>query len=223
MLYGRGSLTVEAAFCGTLFFLALFSLLFLFQIVERYNSVQMQLSSVAHQYECYGIKRRAFQDKQKNSYLVGWNEEKGTCFVRRREEIPYFGKNFFHISWYQQMRINGYKGKSMVSPRDENGEYVYLASHGKVYHRKESCVYLKPGIQEVVFRQVADKRNISGGRYSPCGSCGKHARPAEDRKVYITPYGDSWHVYRGCSRINRTVRRVRLKEVGGLPPCSKCG
>ena len=223
MLFGRGSLTVEAAFAGTIFFLVLFSLLHLFQIVERYNGVQMQLASVACQYECYGIKKMLLQDEGKKEYVVGWDEQKGICYVRHREEIPYLGSSLFHVSWYQQIKISSYKGRTMVRQGQETGEYVYLADHGKVYHRDAGCVYLNPGIQEVAYGQVAERRNVSGGKYAPCRSCSRNVNTTDGSRVYITPYGDGWHTQKTCPGLKRSARKVLIEEVGGLPPCSKCG
>lgn len=223
MLFARGSLTVEAAFSGTIFFLAVFSLLYLFQIVERYNGAQMQLADAAKRYECYGIKSRFFLDDRKKACSVGWDEQEGICYVKRREKIPYLGSSFFRVSWYQQMKVNCYEGKSMASQGQETGEYVYLADHGKVYHRDAGCVYLKPSIQEVFYGQLGEKRNASGGKYYACGRCGKGADPREGSRVYIAPYGDSWHMEKGCSGLKRSDRKVQIEDVGGLPPCSKCG
>lgn len=223
MLFARGSLTVEAAFSGLIFFLALFSLLYLFQIVERYNGAQVRLANVAGRYECYGIKSRFFLDDRRKAYSVGWDEQEGICYVKHREKIPYLGSSLFHISWYQQLKINRYEGKSMAGQGQGTGEYVYLADHGKVYHRDAGCVYLKPEIQEISYGQVGEKRNASGGKYGACARCGKGASPAEGSRVYITPYGDCWHMERGCSGLKRSARKVRIEDVGGLPPCSKCG
>ena len=222
-LFGGGSLTVEAAFCGTLFFLALFSLLYLFRLVEGYNDIQLQLATAVRQYECYGVKKRVIQDERRHLYRVGWDEKTGICYVRHREEIPYLGGSFFHISWHQQMKINDYKGRSMAGHGDEKGEYVYLADHGTVYHRNTNCVYLKPDIRQTTFRQLEAQRNISGGRYAPCRRCGRSAEPSDGTSIFITPYGDSWDTRKDCSGLKRSARRVPIEEVGGLPPCSKCG
>ncbi len=223
MLFAKGSLTVEAAFSGTIFFLALFSLLYLFRIAERYNGAQIRLADAVRRYECYGIKSRFFLDDRRKTYSVGWDEQEGICYVKHRENIPFLGSKVFRVSWYQQMKFNSYQGKSMVSQGQEAGEYVYLADHGKVYHRDGGCVYLKPEIQEVFFGQLEEKRNVSGGKYYSCGRCGKGANPAEGSRVFITPYGDNWHMEKGCSGLKRSARKVRIEDVGGLPPCSKCG
>lgn len=223
MLFGRGSLTVEAAFSGVIFFLALFSLLHLFQVMERYNEAQLQLASASQQYECYGVKKLLFQDTKKRKYMVGWDEKKGVCYVNHREEIPYLGSSIFRVSWYQQIRFNDYQGRSMVCQGEDSGEYVYLAEHGRVYHRNIQCVYLKPEIREIAYWQLENKRNISGGKYASCRRCAKDVQPISNSKIYITPYGDSWHISKSCSGIKHNARKVLIEEVGGLPPCSKCG
>lgn len=222
-LFCTGSLTVEAAFSGTIFFLALFSLLYLFQILERYNKVQMQLATVVQEYECFGTKRRVIRGENNQYFAVGWDEKQGICYVKHQEKIPCLGSSLFHISWYQQMKINSYEGRSMVSQGGEQGTYVYLAEYGKVYHRNKGCVYLNPDIQQVAYCQVEAKRNVSGGKYDFCNRCGKGSAPTETSMVYITPYGDSWHLDKKCSGLKRTIRKVLIEEIGGLPPCSKCG
>ena len=41
--------------------------------------------------------------------------------------------------------------------------------------------------------------------------------------VLVGPEGECYHSAADCSGLIRRVRRVRLSETGGLPPCSRCG
>ena len=216
----KASFTVEAAFCGTLFFLAVFSLLFLFRILDDYEKNLLQLDAAVKEYECFGTKLSTgaglFHGK-----VILWEEQKKVCYIKEKKEIPFIGSKFFSLSVYQQLCTNAYEGKSMIPEKEENGEYVYLAENGTVYHKSSACVYLNPAISQVLFQEIDKKRNRSLGKYTRCKRCGK--RKANPVYVYITVYGDSWHTIKSCSGLKRTIRRVPLSEIGNLPACSKCG
>lgn len=97
--------------------------------------------------------------------------------------------------------------------------YVYIAEHGTVYHMTEECSHLRLSIELVAKSEVGRLRNASGGKYSACEKCAGAAAGA----VYITREGDRYHNTINCSGLRRSVRCVPLSEVGGLPPCSRCG
>lgn len=223
LLCASASLTVEAAFCGTLFFLALFSLLYLFQMLTVCQHNQNGLAGAAAQYACYGRKAATLSSWMKEKNHVMWNEQEKICYLKGVREIPFLGAKLFHVSWYQQIKISSYEGKSMVTEGKQEETYVYLAEHGRVYHRNQGCVYLNPGIQSIHLYGISYKRNSSGGKYYPCESCVGDRQISEQAVVYYTPYGDRWHAGKNCSRIKRNVRKVKISEVGGLPACSKCG
>lgn len=217
-----GSLTVEAAFSATLFFLVFFSLLYLFSVLFGICQVQMRLASAVQQYECFGVKSGIVEGIVKQSVLIQWEEEEELCYVRQKKEIPFLGGQFFGISLYQQMRISDYKGKSMASSQGAEERYVYITENGSVYHFDKGCVYLNPGIQSMRYSRVEEQRNRSGGKYKSCKSCCRGADITGMRVVYITPYGDSFHLDKGCSGLKRTIRKILLSKAGGMPPCSKC-
>ncbi len=218
----KASFTVEAAFCGTAFFLAIFSLLYLFTFLQGQEKNLLLLDTAVTEYECFGTKISSGAALLKGNLLL-WDEEKQICSRKEKKKIPFIGAKMFSVSLYQQLCINNYEGRSMVpdSDTDESQEYVYLAENGTVYHRSRSCVYLNPRISRILFQDLAAKRNHSGGKYYSCKSCGrKNKAPVY---VFITAYGDSWHNSRTCPGLKRTVRRVLLSEIGNLPACSKCG
>lgn len=218
----KGSITVEASFSAVLFFLALFTLLYLFCFLEGLNRIQVCLANAVWQYEVMGRKPRTVEGVLRQSILLRWDEEEGLCFVERREKVPFIGERFMGISFYQQMKINSYKGRSMISDAAGEKEYVYLAQNGNVYHRNRECVYLNPGIRKIIYKELSGKRNRSGGKYKICRICCDEENLTGLATVYITPYGDCFHSQRGCSGLKRTIRRIALSKVGHLPPCSKC-
>lgn len=222
LLFEDGSLTVEAAFSGTAFFLVLFSLLYLFWMLFGICKVQMRLASAVEQYECFGTKLGTVECALKQSAFIQWDEQKGICYVKERKEIPFLGGRFFGVSLYQQMKIHSYEGRSMVSSEEVSEEYVYIAESGRVYHLDRGCVYLNPGIESMRYYRVDSQRNRSGGKYESCKSCCRYIVFTEETIVYLTPYGDCFHISRQCSGLKRTIRRVLLSETGNMPPCSKC-
>lgn len=40
--------------------------------------------------------------------------------------------------------------------------------------------------------------------------------------VYIAEYGEVYHTCISCPGLTRNVHRVRLSEIGGVPPCERC-
>lgn len=222
LLLEKGSLTVEASFCATAFFLALFSLLTLFQMLAEVHKIQMCLANTVWQYETLGTKLGTVEGLLKNSILIQWDEEEEICFVKRKEEIPFIGSRFLGISFYQQMKFNTYAGRSMVSGGANEEGYVYIAQNGSVYHKDKDCVYLNPNVQSVKHQRVSRLRNDSGSKYKHCKSCCGETIITDSMLVYLTPYGEHFHISKNCSGLKRTIRRVEVTKVGNMPMCSKC-
>ena len=103
------------------------------------------------------------------------------------------------------------------SPEEEDGTesdpYVYITDNQEVYHRSRGCSHLMLGIHPV-YKDEAERQG-----YRACSYCGKKAGLV----VLVGPDGECYHSSGDCSGLRRTVHRVRLSEVGGLPPCSRCG
>ncbi len=102
-----------------------------------------------------------------------------------------------------------------------SGEYVYITEYGNVYHTKLSCSYLNPTISAVSASEVSSQRNSSGHKYNACSSCSGTSN--DSGTVYITDYGETYHVSLTCSGLKRTIYRKALSEVSGVSACSKCG
>lgn len=223
LLLKNGSLTVEAAFSATIFFLALFSLLYLFWMLLNVCQMQMRLATAVQQYECFGTKLGTVEGVWKQSVLIQWDEKKGICYIKQKKGIPFLGEQFFAVSFYQQMQISDYKGRSMLSSDVISEKYVYISENGSVYHCDRGCIYLNPGIKSMRYYRIDDQRNRSGGRYGSCKSCCKDVVFTPEAIVYITPYGDCFHLNKQCSGLKRTIRKVLLSKAGSMPACSKCG
>lgn len=114
----------------------------------------------------------------------------------------------------------GYDAAGSAGGGAQEDPMVYIAKTGTAYHLDRNCTYLNPKIESVPVQSVSDRRNASGGKYAPCGSCGAGG---SGNQVYITDYGNSYHKRLDCPGLKRTIYTVPLSEVGGRGRCSKCG
>lgn len=96
---------------------------------------------------------------------------------------------------------------------------VYVGRNSTRYHKSRNCHYLANNLTGVSKEQVNELRNESGGKYYPCGICGKNA----GNTVYIMPNGTSYHSGKNCTAIVAYARAVKLSEVEHLGACSYCG
>lgn len=125
--------------------------------------------------------------------------------------MPLYSRFYGHV-W------NGYDVENQQG--SEEGEvYVFITKTGTVYHRNRNCTHLNPSVKAIHFKDVAEKRNENGAIYYACELCGD----GEGTVVYITEQGNRYHASLQCSGLKRTIFSIRLSEVGGRPPCSKCG
>ncbi|MCR4904396.1 MAG: pilus assembly protein [Butyrivibrio sp.] len=106
---------------------------------------------------------------------------------------------------------------SFESPEEE---YVYKTEWGEVYHRSLDCPHLKLSITCVNLSDIEHKRNEGGAKFYPCEYCNHNNHAGQ---VYITNYGNRYHTSVSCPGLKRTIYTIPISEVGGLPPCSKCG
>lgn len=113
---------------------------------------------------------------------------------------------------------NGYdlSGKSNVSTEEE---YVYVTEYGFVYHRDRSCPHLTVNIRAVTDDEIDSCRNSNMEKYYPCEKCGGKGTGI----VFVTEDGNRYHSSASCSGIKRTVKTVKLSEVGVMSECSTCG
>ena len=101
-----------------------------------------------------------------------------------------------------------------------DGEYVYITNDSEVYHRDRECSHIGLTVRQTSAGEVPYLRNNSGSRYKPCSHC--HSS-LSDGRLYVAAEGDRYHKTLTCSGLKRTVRAIRISEVGDRRPCSRCG
>ena len=134
---------------------------------------------------------------------------------------------------YMDQYFGDYLGESEDHALAYELEYV-LAGKGSDKENMESVIkrllfvreaanitHLELSIRSVAEAEIAALRNENGEAYRKCMQC-RYAENAFGR-LYITNQGDCYHKDLGCSGIKRTVRMIRLSEVGTRRPCSRCG
>lgn len=140
---------------------------------------------------------------------------------RVRPFVELMGFDGFLMSQrYYGRAWTGYDVAGSASDGTAEDPMVYITKTGTVYHLDRNCTYLNPKIEAVPSEAVSSRRNASGGKYTPCGSCGAAGGGSE---VYITDYGSSYHKRLDCPGLKRTIYTVPLSEVGARGRCSKCG
>ena len=137
-----------------------------------------------------------------------------TYFVRIN--LPVFGS--FSRVCSEQVRQRAYLGFSGNSHEDtdsDGGRYVFITENYEAYHTSRSCSYLMPDIESTNL----DSAKNQG--YHACKYCAADCTDLSG-EVFITTDGEAYHTDRSCSRLKRTVSRVKLDECD-LPACSRCG
>ena len=143
--------------------------------------------------------------------------------------IPLLQLQEKEICVYVVYRLWSGVGISLLSEGDtqkgeETGVLVYMTEQGKVYHMDRMCTYLTPKIQSLSYRLITEKRNSSGGKYYACDFCVKKNRCEAEQIVYITQYGNRFHISAICSAIKRNVHTLSEEEAAKVyPVCKKCG
>ena len=136
--------------------------------------------------------------------------------VLRRDTSRYYTMRIVYRNWTGEGETTG-KDKT-----EANGDIVYMTEHGRVYHRKRTCRYIKIDVRAVLSEQVAKERNRSGGKYYACEFCDPVLK--DGIQMFLTEYGTRFHCVSTCSAIARNVTEYSLKEIEDTyPPCSRCG
>lgn len=135
-------------------------------------------------------------------------------------EIPVrlFGRQGIKIE--RRVCCRKWTGRKGERGNGEDEIWVYVTETGTVYHRRRECSHLRLSVTAVNKNSVGDKRNENGGKYHECERCKDKNRG--QAKVYITSQGDRYHYDLQCSGIKRTISMIKLSEVGGRSPCSRC-
>ncbi len=242
----KASITVEAALAVPVFFLAMITILYLFEMAAIQTTVRAGLQyagkkAVKETYLTKTILPASIEedvvnaigsDRLSRSIIIGgsggiscegsWMSPRtgiGTLKAAYRVRLPISFFGTLSRKYEISMKIKSWIGYEKVVFGSDSQEIVYVTETGLVYHRDYHCTYLDLSIHAVSAADLADARNESGGRYKPCSRC----HPASSGQVYIANYGDSYHGNMFCSGIKRTVYSVPLSEVMGKGACTKCG
>ena len=195
----NGSMTVEASICLPVFLFAMILIGYLGQMIRCQDEVQSALSRVAKEAAAeYGMSKS--------------NTIKSQAYYLAKMSL-YLEGSAGKITFFQ----------SRLLKENEKDCVVYLTETGTVYHCSLDCSYLKLTISKVLYRDLANLRNSSGGKYKMCERCCHGITPQDGEEVYITIYGDRYHKSHTCSGLKRTIREIMLSQVGNRAPCSKCG
>ena len=240
----RGSMTVEAALVLPVFLFAMILISYLGLLTKCQDEVQWALTRAAREASAeYGageskvLASRAYYQTKLNAYL----EARGlavsllkSSLLQENDEIDliaeYQVKLPFRLitvgtcRFRQRVHTRAFTGVEQREYKEDQEEMiVYVTETGKVYHRKRDCTYLKLSISQMQYADIASLRNESGGKYKPCERCVKNTEPSAGRAVWITNFGDRYHITRSCSGIKRSIKEITLSKAGKRTPCSKCG
>lgn len=72
----------------------------------------------------------------------------------------------------------------------------------------------------ITIEDAAIQDIVHSSKYAACEKC--IHKGSSLSAIFVTAYGDCYHSTLGCSGLKRTIKAVRLKDVGRLRPCSRC-
>ncbi len=243
----KGSITLEATLAVSLFFFAVVTLVYLFEIMAIQTNIKSALHAVGREVaqEAYfnpiipvtKMERRIAEtlgeERLGESLIV--NGSRGfDCSASRKYgnttimdltvayqiEVPLLAFRIPVISKNETIRVKGWTGYEGGLSGITEDTIVYVTEYGLVYHADMHCSYLDLSIRSVKESELQNLRNQSGGVYKKCSSCAHLS--AADSKVYITDYGSRYHKSLECSGLKRKVYAMPLSDVHGLGGCSKC-
>ena len=242
-----GSLTVEAALCLPLFFLAAVLIMMLLDIHAAGLYIGNGAQAAARQAAARQYRQPVSDTASLRADLVsavgadrlnrslirggsgGISTAKssmdpatgiGTLRWEYRISMPF---PVFHtpIGHYEgRIRYKAWNGYHGAGEEGEKEEMVYVTENGVVYHKNPSCTHLALSITSVSVHNLSTCRNENGGKYHACEYCGRFANT--DGTVYIARDGDCYHSRRDCSGLKRAVEKIPISQVGGRRPCSRC-
>lgn len=131
-------------------------------------------------------------------------------------------KNKYYVLRLVYRNWTGEGGTEQQETFSEEETVVYMTEHGRVYHLKRDCSYIKIDVVGVWGQEISKERNQSGAKYYPCEFCDPVISTGS--QVFITEYGTRYHARSTCSAISRNVKEYALSEKKEeYPVCSKCG
>ena len=141
--------------------------------------------------------------------------------------MPGMHINKKEICVYVIYRLWSGAGESVLIKTEDDKpaeKIVYMTEQGKVYHLNRTCTYLMPKVESLPYAFLFEKRNHSGGKYYACDFCAENNHCTAEQVVYITQYGNRYHISAECSAIKRMIKTLSEEEAVKLyPACKKCG
>ncbi|MFP3155733.1 pilus assembly protein [Lachnospiraceae bacterium ZAX-1] len=242
-IFLSGSFTVEASFLLPLFLFASISILFFFRMLQVQQCVEealcfagAQTAAMAEDEKEGSLRAVAVglfykelaKQNVSSDYIVGgklgitWEKTAVDgayidLFVRYKLKLPLhvWGIKFFTV--VQRSKVHKWIGFSKDAENENTAEWVFVTPTATVYHRKRECTHLKLSVKCKLFSQLDSLES----NYGACEICASNGyKPSI---VYITDEGRRYHVKLDCSGIKRTIYMIKITEIGGKPPCTRCG
>lgn len=208
----KASLTVETALVLPLFFLGMVTMISFMDIY--------QIQTVHLQKLCERTKEAGMY-----AYVSAGNRPDKVTLPDVYSYTPVGGLIPLGKVWMQNtVTVHAWTGadeRADSGREHQQEEMVYVTESGSVYHRSPGCRYLKVSIQQAAGYRISFMRNSYGERYSACEACSRGQSPAGC--VYITAAGNRYHNQETCSGLKRTIKLVKLSQVGSMHACSSCG
>lgn len=245
--YARGVITIEAALCIPIFLMAMLSLIYAINayfVYERVNVAVYEEAKYASimKYDDMSYGASAVQaniierlgDDFFDSPIIAdgksgfdfsktdlSDKEITVVCVNYRIKIPFFAQMIDEFEFSSKCVVHNWVGYTNgLNGYENEEEYVYMAKNGTVYHKSRDCTHIRLQIVNVKGKDIGKLRNESGGKYKQCEYC--HPKKS-DEKIYITKDGDRYHNTLSCAGLKRTIIRVRLSDLNGVKPCTRCG
>lgn len=248
ILFCRGSLTVEAALAGWIFFMLMVSLVSVIQLAFVYTTVGRDLKNTAEHAamttsvieaggagQLYAIFMSQTTDQSAGYDLIRGgrtgismlgstvDQDKGEIEIqasyRVRPLLMYLPNIAIKLRHHLKIKIwNGYRYAVDENNDSDDQKIYYVTDYESVYHTSAQCSHLHLSISLVSRLEAQSALNDDGRHYTACSRC----RPDSGNvQVLITSSGECYHASLSCSGLKRTIRQV--SEIGDLRPCSRCG
>lgn len=137
--------------------------------------------------------------------------------------VTYSMKPYIPIpGWNRIILTNHFYSKKYLgyqAPPKEKEEMVYVTRTGEVYHTSLNCRALKDTVREISFMSLDYHRNADGSKYYPCEYC---SEGISSGIVYITEFGNRYHIRSTCPYIDTEIFYIPLSEVGNRRKCRFC-
>lgn len=233
----RGSLTLESAFVLPIFCLSMLVCLMIFPVMEIQLQLQQAMSYVCNQGSVAAAEnlildsvwyQKAFLEEINSDWLeASWIQSEGGFFfdwvlssndcliftLEYKVRLPGFAFSLPCKQTYTKRLWNGSSGSK------EEKCYVYVTDNNSVYHTYLDCSYLQTNVIGVAYSKLDTYKTAEERAYTPCAVC---TSQGHDEVVYITSGGSSWHSTLTCYTLTRSIHRLELQEVEGMPQCSRC-